>query len=148
MHRVSTAQVIENMWSNPVAMAESQLTPENLIAFWGRKKFNKIYPHLQGKRLRQATKAKEAKEGDCIARTESDERTNPGMNLDSLMMPEQEAAQGAVEAEATNAVKVMKDMKGAAPKATKAPKAMKAEAPKTLKAMKHTNSMATIQVND
>ena len=45
-------------------------------------------------------------------------------------------------------MKVMKDMKGAAPKATKAPKAMKAEAPKTLKAMKHTNSMATIQVND
>jgi len=149
INRVSPAEIIEQMWSDPVAMAISQSTPENLIALWGRNKFNRIYPHLKGKRLRKTTKAKEANEGEGNECNERDERTNIAMNAVSrqAVKAKMAAAPKAMKAtKLTNAMKAMKHMKDAPPKAAKAMKAMKAAAPKAMKAMTHTNAMRAIRV--
>jgi hypothetical protein len=145
----SPAEIIEQMWSDPVAMAKSQSTPENLIRLWGRNKFNRIYPHLKGKRLRKTTKAKEANEGEGNECNERDERTNIAMNAVSrqAVKAKMAAAPKAMKAtKRTNAMKAMKDMKDAPPKVVKAMKAMKAAAPKAMKAMTHTNAMMAIRV--
>ena len=145
VNRLSTAEVIEPIWSHPVAVDEPQLSPANLIGLWDRTgtAIYKMYPHLKGKRLRNMTKAKEANEGEGSACNESDAQTNLAMNLLAHVVGRQavkdkmDAAPKVMKAmKRANAKKAMKTMKAAAPKALKPLRAMKAAAPKDVKSMK------------